>query len=74
MAGSTSPAPAAMVSAAWLSGLSPSPSAAAMPPCAQADEQPWLRGAPVSSSTLRGAAARAAVSPARPAPTTSTPS
>ena len=36
-----------------------------MPPCAQAEEQPWLRGASVSTSTLRGAAARAlSMSPA----------
>lgn len=53
-------------------GVSSSDRAAAMPPWAQADEH-WFRGAPVSS-TLRGAAARAAESPASPAPTIRTPS
>ena len=72
-AASTRPAPAAMVSAACRAGASSAPSAAAMPPCAQAEEQPWFSGASVSTNTLAGAAASAAVRPARPAPTTSTP-
>ena len=55
-------------------GCRPAPSAAAMPPCAQADEQPESSGPADSTMVLRGAAASAAESPARPAPTMSTPS
>ncbi len=38
MSRSTMPPPAATVSSAWISGVSPSSTAAAMPPCAQKDE------------------------------------
>src|SRR3569833_1285970 len=74
MAGSTRPAPAATVSAAWRSGSSSGDRAAATPPWAQAEEQASVRGAGVSTRARRGAAASAAERPARPAPRISTPS
>ncbi len=72
--GSHRPAPAAMVSAACRAGASSSDRAAAMPPCAQALEQPVASGVGDSTSARRGAAARAAVRPARPAPRITGPS
>ena len=65
---SHSPAPAAMVSAMCKAGLSSSPIAAASPPCDQALAAPWPGPMGLSSRTGAGAAARAAISPARPPP------
>ncbi len=47
-AASTMPAPAAIVSRACASGVSPSATAAAMPPCAQAVDEPVPSGAAVT--------------------------
>jgi hypothetical protein len=58
--GSTVPAPAATVSAAWASGLSVAPIAAAMPPCAQAEDAPSPRVSGEIISTGRGASSSAA--------------
>ena len=69
---STMPAPAAMVSATWASGVSPSPSAAAMPPCAQAEDAPSPIGAAVTMVTGRGASFSAQNRPASPPPTMTT--
>src|SRR5665213_2728988 len=66
---STMPAPAAMVSARCFSTVSPGAIAAAMPPCAQADEAPCPIGAAVSTVTGRGARRSAQNKPARPPPT-----
>ena len=66
---STSPAPAAIVSATWLSIVSPAPIAAAIPPCAQADVAPSPIGAPVRIVTGRGESFSAQKRPARPPPT-----
>lgn len=67
------PAPATRVSSRCCSGVSPSPSAAAMPPWAQRVE-PSSRRALVTTTVSRPAAAQrsAAVSPATPDPTTTT--
>src|SRR6185312_12784970 len=67
-ASSTRPATALTVSTAWASGLSEADKAAAMPPCAQADEQAAPRATGARTSAFAGAAARAADRPARPAP------
>src|SRR6202000_434190 len=69
---STMPPPTAVVSAACDSGLSPSPTAAAMPPCAQALEAPWPSGAAQIRVTGRGASFSAQNSPAMPPPTMTT--
>ena len=65
---STRPAPAAIVSAACASGLSPRRHAAAMPPCAQAVEAPSPSGAAAITVTGRGASFSAQNRPARPPP------
>ena len=72
ISGSVSPAPAAIVSAACASGVSPSPIAAAMPPCAQVEEAPSPSGFGLSTVTGSGASLSAVNSPARPPPMTST--
>src|SRR5689334_21743058 len=72
MASSTRPAPAAMVSAACASGLSPSATAAAIPPWAQALDAPWPSGAAEITVTGRGANFNAQNNPARPPPTMTT--
>src|ERR1700759_820222 len=69
---STMPPPTAMVSAACAPALSPSATAAAMPPCAQALEAPWPSGAAEMSVTGRGARFSAQNNPARPPPTMTT--
>ena len=69
MVSSTRPAPAAIVSAACASALSPSAIAAAMPPCAHAVEAPWPSGAAEITVTGRGASFKAQNNPARPPPT-----
>src|SRR5215510_12654369 len=63
------PAPAATVSRACASGVSPSATAAAMPPCAQTLDAPAPIGAPVSNVTGRGASLSAQNRPANPPPT-----
>ena len=68
------PAPAISVSTAWAWLLSPLPTAAATPPCAQADEAPVPSGFGDSTVTGRGASLSAVKSPASPAPTMSAPS
>src|SRR3569833_4637229 len=73
MAGSQWPAPATSVSAAWLSQLSPSTSAAAMPPCAQALEPDVPGCAAASTMAGNGASLSAVKRPARPAPRISAP-
>src|SRR6516164_3985386 len=67
-ASSTMPAPAATVSATCFSTESPGAIAAAMPPCAQAEEAPSPIGAAASTVTGRGARRSAVNSPARPPP------
>src|SRR3954447_22536711 len=62
------PPPTAIVSAACASGLSPSATAAAMPPCAHADEAPCPSGAADINVTGRGASLSAQNSPASPPP------
>src|SRR6266496_3126473 len=62
------PAPAAIVSATCFSTESPGAMAAAMPPCAQAEEAPSPIGAAASTVTGRGARRRAANRPASPPP------
>src|SRR6478672_7739284 len=62
------PAPAAMVSARCFATESPGAMAAAMPPCAHAEEAPSPIGAAASTVTGRGARRRAANSPASPPP------
>ncbi len=52
--------------------LSPSATAAAMPPCAHAVEAPWPSGAAEITVTGRGASFSAQNSPARPPPTMTT--
>ena len=69
---STRPAPAAIVSVACASALSPSAIAAAMPPCAHAVEAPSPSGAAEITMTGRGASFSAQNSPARPPPTITT--
>src|SRR5690242_12636237 len=71
-AASTRPPPAAIVSAACASGLSPTATAAAMPPCAQALDAPSPSGAAVITVTGRGASFSAQNNPARPPPTMTT--
>ena len=71
--GSQVPAPAAMVSAAWLCQLSPAPIAAAMPPCAQALDPDVPGRAPASTSAGKGASFNAVNRPAMPAPRTNAP-
>ena len=68
IAASQSPAPATSVSATWLSIESPSPIAAAMPPCAQAEDAPCPSGTGVSTVQGKGASFSAVKSPARPPP------
>src|SRR5215218_191582 len=63
------PPPTAIVSAACASGVSPSAIAAAMPPCAHADDAPCPSGAAEISVTGRGASLSAQNNPARPPPT-----
>ena len=72
-AGSHSPAPAATVSRRWLATLSPGPTAAARPPWASG-VAPAPSPSLVTSRTRRPcrAAARAALIPAAPEPTTTT--
>ena len=72
--GSERPAPAVSVSAAWRSGWSSAPSAAAMPPCAQAVAASSPRFTRATSVTGSGARRSAVASPATPPPTTMTPS
>src|SRR5262245_52020648 len=67
-ASSTRPAPAAMVSRAWASGVSPSATAAAMPPCAHALDAPCPIGAAVSTVTGRGLSLSAQNKPTMPPP------
>ncbi len=69
IASSTTPAPAATVSAACNSGLSPSLTAAATPPCAQTEDEPSPIGAAASTVTGNGASFRAQNRPASPPPT-----
>jgi hypothetical protein len=69
---STVPAPAARVSARCFSTESPGDIAAAMPPCAQAEDAPSPSGAAEISVTGRGASFSAQNSPARPPPTMTT--
>src|SRR5689334_5152352 len=71
--GSQWPAPAASVSAAWLSQLSSAPTAAAMPPCAQALEPDVPGWAAASTMAGNGASLSAVKRPARPAPRISAP-
>src|SRR5215467_11821159 len=65
---STIPAPAMIVSRACASGVSPSVTAAAMPPWAQTLDAPAPSGAPVSRVTVRGASLSAQNKPASPPP------
>src|SRR5262249_54914300 len=65
---STMPAPAMIVSRACASGVSPSVTAAAMPPWAQTLDAPAPSGAPVSRVTGRGASLSAQNNPASPPP------
>ena len=62
--------PGAIVSAAWSSALSPSASAAAMPPCAHRLDAPSPKCAAEMMVTGRGASLSAVNRPASPAPTT----
>ena len=71
-AGSHRPAPAARVSASCSSVSSSSPTAAAIPPCAQALEDNAPSGPAVSRVTGCGARCSAVSMPARPAPTITT--
>ena len=64
---STMPAPAAMVSARCFSIESPAAMAAAMPPCAQAEDAPSPIGAAASMVTGRGARRSAQNRPGEPA-------
>src|SRR4051812_4094041 len=66
------PAPAAIVSARCFSMESPGATAAAMPPCAHADDAPSPIGAAEITVTGRGASFRAQNSPAKPPPTMTT--
>ena len=68
--GSLSPAPAAIVSAAWASGSSPSDTAAAMPPWASAVALPERGSGAIRVTGPRWAAWSAHHRPAAPAPTT----
>src|SRR6218665_1699143 len=68
------PAPAISVSTAWAWLLSPAPTAAATPPCAQAEDAPKPSGLGDNTVTGRGASLRAVNRPARPAPTIRAPS
>src|SRR5438270_1677298 len=72
MASSTMPPPTATVSAACASGVSPSATAAAMPPCAHADDAPSPSGAAEINVTGRGASLSAQNNPASPPPTMTT--
>src|SRR5580765_3131204 len=72
MPSSTIPAPALMVSARCLSMESPGATAAAIPPCAQAEEAPCPIGAAAITVTGRGASFSAQNSPAKPPPTMTT--
>src|SRR5437899_6528580 len=65
---STRPAPAATVSRACACGVSPSATAAAMPPCAQALDAPSPIGAAVRIVTGRGASLSPQNRPAMPPP------
>src|ERR1700743_874091 len=69
---STMPPPTAIVSAACDSAVSPSATAAAMPPCAHALDAPSPSGAAAMTVTRRGASLSAQNNPARPAPTMTT--
>ena len=68
ISGSTKPAPAAIVSAACRATLSPRPSGAATPPCAQALATACPSGAGDSTMQGRGAKRSASDNPASPAP------
>src|SRR5262245_6870107 len=70
---STMPAPAATVSAAWASAVSPSATAAAIPPCAHRLDAPSPNRAAETTVTGSGASLSAVKSPASPAPTITTP-
>src|SRR5262245_50470942 len=70
---STMPAPAATVSAAWASAVSPSATAAAIPPCAHRLDAPSPNRAAETTVTGSGASLSAVNSPASPAPTITTP-
>ena len=72
IASSTMPPPAASVSAVCFSGVSPSAIAAAMPPCAQAEDAPSPRGDVANTVTGRGLSLSAQNRPARPPPTMTT--
>ncbi len=63
------PAPAISVSLACSSGLSLGSTAAATPPCAQAEDEPSPKGAATSRVTGSGASFSAQKSPASPPPT-----
>ncbi len=65
---STVPAPAASVSARCFSTESPGDIAAAMPPCAHAEDAPCPIGAAASTVTGRGASRSAQNRPASPPP------
>ena len=67
---STNPAPALTVSAACSEGESSSPTAAAMPPCAQADEVNSPSDRYETSATVSGRNSKAVSMPAKPPPTT----
>ncbi|MNJ41915.1 hypothetical protein D3C77_368570 [compost metagenome] len=76
---STRPAPAPSVSFAWSAALSLGDRAAAIPPCAQAEEQAFSKGSGVTTSTLppgpsASAASSAADRPASPPPMINGPS
>src|SRR5215469_8298526 len=74
MSGSQSPAPAAIVSRACACQVSPSATAAAMPPCAQTLEPVVPGRAPQRIRAGKGASFSAVNSPASPAPRMSAPS
>ena len=60
-------AAAATVSSAWLSGVSPSSTAAAMPPCARKDEPLYPTGVGAKIATGVGASFSAQNTPGKPA-------